>query len=397
MKPKTKNGSEKIERNQKVIPEPKEGQEDSGGVMTGQCEDISVCRGRPGVPCGNEVGQEDKGVECDICQNWYHASCQDVSSKAYSALQEHAETLAWICKECKLKIGDKNVNLSASIIIENKLDALAKAIQDQQRVSKKSENKIDTLAEVIQDQERVFKKSIEEHDKVIRELGEFQGRNVGILHEQNEEILGKISTISGSSIKEIVGKTYADVAKRTSENIISTIGKKLDTLPKAETIADMELKVSKDIKKVIESKEKEDRSVNILVHNVTESKKEDEDERRSEDLKQFYEISEALGCTNIEVKKVVRLRRRMAAEDKESQVPRPRIMLLKLNSSDHVDLLYRRRFNLKSKGYTNIYITRDLPPQEREAQRKLREELQQKGKDTHIIFRGRVVEMKERR
>ena len=85
----------------------------------------------------------------------------------------------------------------------------------------------------------------------------------------------------------------------------------------------------------------------------------------------------------------------MAAEDKESQAPRPRIMLLKLNSSDHVDLLYRRRFNLKSKGYTNIYITRDLPLQEREAQRKLREELQQKGKDTHI-FRGRVVERKER-
>ena len=367
--------------------------------MSGQREEISICRGRPGVPCGNEVGQEDKGVECDICQNWCHVSCQEVSSKAYSPLQNYSDTLAWICKKCKLKIRDKNVNLNASINIENKLDALAEAVRDQERVFRKSENKLDALTEAIQDQERVFRKSVEEHDKVIRELGEFQGRNVGILHEQNEEILGKINTIYGSSIKEIVGKTYADVAKRTSENIISTIGKKLDTLPKAETIADMELKVSKDIKKIIENKEKENRSVNVLVHNVTESKKEDEDERRSEDLKQFYEISGALGCTNIEVKKVVRLRgRRMAAEGKKSgkeeQEPRPKIMLLKLNSSDHVDLLYRRRFNLKSKGYTNIYITRDLPPQEREVQRKLREELHQKreGHAHHFPREGRGKE-----
>ena len=81
----------------------------------------------------------------------------------------------------------------------------------------------------------------------------------------------------------------------------------------------MELKVSKDIKKVIETKEREDTSMNVLIHNVTESKKEDEDQRKSEDLKQFYEISEALGRISIEVKKVVRLQWRRQQKRKNQE------------------------------------------------------------------------------
>lgn len=48
----------------------------------------------------------------------------------------------------------------------------------------------------------------------------------------------------------------------------------------------------------------------------------------------------------------------------EKDKKKPRILLMKLSSSDEVDLLFRRRFNLKSKGFDNIYITRDLSPQE---------------------------------
>ena len=54
-------------------------------------------------------------------------------------------------------------------------------------------------------------------------------------------------------------------------------------------------------------------------------------------------------------------------------------------------MLYKSRFNLKEKGYPNTYITRDLSLEERERQKKLRQELVQKGKDSHKISGGKVV------
>ena len=70
---------------------------------------------------------------------------------------------------------------------------------------------------------------------------------------------------------------------------------------------------------------------------------------------------------------------------------KPRLMMINLKDGGQVNELIKRRTQLKEVGYQNVYLTRDLSPDERVAQRKLREELRQKGKETHIIFRGRVV------
>ena len=62
-----------------------------------------------------------------------------------------------------------------------------------------------------------------------------------------------------------------------------------------------------------------------------------------------------------------------------------------LKLKENVDELFKRRMKLKDVGFVNIYISRDLPREERELQKKLRMELAEKGKETHVIFRGRVV------
>ena len=58
--------------------------------------------------------------------------------------------------------------------------------------------------------------------------------------------------------------------------------------------------------------------------------------------------------------------------------------------------LMKLRHFLKNSGFANIYKSRDLPPEEREIQRKLREELKVKGRTTHCLFRGRVVPKDQR-
>ena len=70
---------------------------------------------------------------------------------------------------------------------------------------------------------------------------------------------------------------------------------------------------------------------------------------------------------------------------------KPGLMMLKLKDKEHVNELIKRRTKLKDPGFLNIYLTREFSPEERAAQRALREELKQKGKETHKIFRGQVI------
>ena len=70
---------------------------------------------------------------------------------------------------------------------------------------------------------------------------------------------------------------------------------------------------------------------------------------------------------------------------------RPRLLLVRFQKKEHAELVLSNRFGLREAGFKNMYINKDLTKEQRENERKLREELKEKGRDTHMIFRGRVV------
>ena len=73
--------------------------------------DTVYCKGGPGRDkCGELVRTQDLGVLCDKCEQWYHASCQDIPKAAYEALVRF-EVLSWLCPECKksIKQGEKRM------------------------------------------------------------------------------------------------------------------------------------------------------------------------------------------------------------------------------------------------------------------------------------------------
>ena len=148
-----------------------------------------------------------------------------------------------------------------------------------------------------------------------------------------------------------------------------------------------------DIKRLVENKqEKEVREKNIILHNISESGADDAEERVEHDKGMFTSVvSELLGNQgNVEVDKVIRLGKR--ADPASATQSKPRLMLVRVKDKDLVDALIKRRTQLRHKGFPNVYLTRDLTPDEREVQKKLRAELQDKGKETHMIFRGKVIQ-----
>ena len=56
-------------------------------------------------PCGickNEVKQDDKSVQCDLCNKWNHIECVDISSAYYEKLQN--DTKPWYCPNCSKEL-----------------------------------------------------------------------------------------------------------------------------------------------------------------------------------------------------------------------------------------------------------------------------------------------------
>ena len=107
------------------------------------------------------------------------------------------------------------------------------------------------------------------------------------------------------------------------------------------------------------------------------------------DSDSFNNIVQALlENETIPVDKIFRLGKKREQEGGEEGQQKPRLLLVKLRKKEDVDALMNRRWELNKRGFENVYLTRDFPRRgERELQRKLREELKEKGRETHSLSR----------
>ena len=305
---------------------------------TGKGKKKNTCKGGPKV-CGLPLAGKDC-IRCDGCKQWYHPKCQDLSMEAFAAISKYE--FLWLCLECKPHL----------------MTMLETGKKVSERVSE-AENKIMTaLNELTSDGS--FKKQIDSRiamiEKSFVELKEQQSRVETSIKEQKEAV-------------QEMPKVTQDLRSSASQ-----------------------------LKKIVESRDKEDRETNVILHNIPESKSEDNEVRKKYDVDSLYNVASALlgDTTGVEVQQVIRLGKRPEAQGDASPEPRARLLLVKLKNKSMVNNLIKRRTQLKDVGFPNIYLTRDLSPEEREKQRGLREELESKGRDTtgrrtHVIFRGKVI------
>jgi len=51
--------------------------------------------------CKKQVGEEDQGLECEICKKWWHSGCVDIEDGEYEMLARHCKgTIHWYCPLC---------------------------------------------------------------------------------------------------------------------------------------------------------------------------------------------------------------------------------------------------------------------------------------------------------
>lgn len=292
-----------------------------------------ICKGGK-KPCGLST-EKDQSIECNGCLGWYHPACQDLSIGAFKALGKY--DLFWLCLDCK-------ENVTRLLDIERKVG---------ERIEQAEKNIIEAMKMVHS------VKDSETKDKIEEKIEQMEKSVVSKITEQQSEVVTTLKS------QQSVLKNIPQVSE--------------------------ELKSSTDtFKKMIKSQEDETRKHNIIIHNVQESTSEDPAKRKEDDLKVFTGIASALLGEGeaVSVDQVIRL-------GKKNESGKPRLMLVRVKDRNVVEQLYKKRFRLKDEGFQNTYLTRDLTPEEREVQKKLREELARKGKETHKIFRGAVIPREE--
>ena len=63
-------------------------------------EDNSECS-----KCKTDVGDDDEGIQCDLCLNWYHLKCTDLTTDSYKCFTDDTVIgIKWFCEKCVHKI-----------------------------------------------------------------------------------------------------------------------------------------------------------------------------------------------------------------------------------------------------------------------------------------------------
>lgn len=69
-----------------------------------KCGDVErnsgPCYKFPCGVCSNPVKSNQKGIQCDLCDQWYHINCEHMPNSIYDSLSSSVDS--WFCSSCSL-------------------------------------------------------------------------------------------------------------------------------------------------------------------------------------------------------------------------------------------------------------------------------------------------------
>ena len=321
----------------------------------------AVCSGGQGKPCGNPVKEGEAGVLCDKCHDWFHASCQGIPKAAIKAL-ERFDSLAWLCANCKSDLKGKKPKPPSMSSLLNKLGQLEEAVQ------KNSE---------------MIVNAVQAHDKSVKDHSSQMEKS---LKSFEEHASNQIKSLEKSALQ--YKSSYAEVLKGTCTEVAHVVKAQMDKFPRVGDNGDRRAAV--DLSKVLDDHlDKEKRKANIVIHNLPEQSEGTVVERCEKDSASFVTMIKDEMKLNATVSKSFRVGKKLS--------DKPRLLIVTLDNPAVKQDILRYASQLRhSEQYSNIYVTPDLTQKEREANRKLREELasrRRSGEANLMIKGGKIISM----
>lgn len=292
--------------------------------------------------CKRIVSNEDDGLQCEICQEWFHCVCQGMPVEAYQFINDNSVSLHWYCRRC-------NKEVSSMIAMMTKL---------QQRQDKLEQRQ----------------------DKLETSIENLRGR-----HE-------KLENSTGEMIKGFKGmqEEFTLVKQATS-----SIEVKLDTMIEAKLISVKqefcmaETKLVSEVanmkKDVSENLEIDKRKHNIVIHGLKESSGGDEDIVRQV-------LGDGLKMDPM--RHVEEIHRIGSQADNKVRPIRVKIKSMEAR----MEILGRAKTLKDAEEFKKVYISPDLTREQQLQDKELRDRLKdyrQKGETGIKIKGGKLIKVGE--
>lgn len=316
----------------------KSAKQDKGAADIGEKE---LC-----LDCKKRVLENQQGLKCDSCGNWYHSECQDILEEIFDFLQDHADepSLQWCCKRCLDKTKKEFEVTSTMQLLDERFSTFADAINKQ----------VGELAGII--------------NKIQEKLDTKEPQN----KEETQELHKRV--------EEKVDKLMMSVEKQ----------RKLDGHMVHDCVEEVvKIKLREDEEEIEELKK---RKTSVIIHGLEESKATNPVERKTFDENLLTDLLHEIKCDNVSIRSVIRLGRK-----EEDNQAKPRPVKVTIASEEQTEQVLTKAKNLHGRdkrGLNIVFIHQDLTPNQRKQRAALVQILKQRqsqGEQNLIIVQGKIV------
>lgn len=114
--------------------------------------------------CTLGVQNNQKGLQCDVCLNWWHTKCLNISDQKYAFLK--SDNVSWFCDNCK---GASKVLRNQMVTMQQRIDTLEKRMETIEKNAISKEEVTNIVKEELQNEDTVklieetIQSNLEEH------------------------------------------------------------------------------------------------------------------------------------------------------------------------------------------------------------------------------------------
>lgn len=298
--------------------------------------------------CDKLVRDNDLGLQCEICESWFHINCQEITDDEYNFLILH-KSLHWYCLICNKSVVDvikmvatlktKYEKLQESVdTIDKNVSSLTSRVTEISSgqltiaMHKTLDDKIHSVVKNIDDKIEVFMNSVKAEVTCLTQDVKSLGNEVKVVKDPKPLWSALVS-------KEVDTKF---------EKVSSDVSKFQDVLNEAKKLAD-------------EEKDRETRSLNVIMYRVDEL--DSKEERIIADKSFCLELTKEVLKTDAnesDFKSIIRLGKKETGKG-------PRPMLVQFRERVMKNKFMESLYRLKDADvkFKNISITHDFTPNER--------------------------------
>lgn len=331
--------------------------------------------------CSKDVLKD--GLECEICERWFHCKCEAVPSATYKALEQD-KALHWYCSGCSSGV----INIWKKLRErQDQLDDELRQIKEEVKGLKGGVVKIEQLEDMVKQERDRINKLEERIDEIASDR----------VRDEVKGLRGEVAKIV--LLEDKMNKTD-DRFRKMEENLEVINVDQVTSVQLRKEISQTDAKMDGIVKVRIdetlqEENEKKLRRNNVIVFGLEESEADEAATRIADDTDGMLSILKSIRCES-EMKQLVRLGRKPEKVGDDEVKPRP-LKVVFTDEKSKNEVLVKAR-TLRTTGHAHVFIVQDQTPKEREQRKVLVEERnrrKQAGEDV-LIYNDRVVVRRRR-